>query len=181
MAAFCILFLVVALCLASTASARKQHCWSGNVNHITHHYNAKFICLLQRVLLNWNIMPPVKSPGYCSSGQTFIEIQPCEWGKEHVFVSVIDMYVIFHHRNSINPACKLCSKPSWSCMETPGSTMLTAPLRWGWKKITWWQVMTGDWIPLWAITADVNAGCMGLTKCNCKRAAPVTGAATKLL
>ena len=52
--------------------------------------------------------------------------------------------------------------------------MLTAPLRWGWV-----EDETGDWIPLWITPSDVNVVCMGLTKCNYKRALPVTVAATK--
>ena len=103
---------------------------------------------------------------------TNIDIQPCEWGKKTFVWSAINRYVTFHHRSSLIPSCKVCSKPSWSCMGTLGSTMLTAPLRWV-------EDETGDWIPLWTTPSDVNAVCVGLTNCNCKRAVPVTVAATK--
>ena len=79
--------------------------------------------------VNWSVMYPVQTPGCWSSLQPFIDIQPCEWDKE-TLVSAIDIYATFHYRSSLIPSCKVCSKPSWSC--TPGSTMLTAPLKWGW-------------------------------------------------
>ena len=62
-------------------------------------------------------------------------------------------------------ACKACSKPSWSCMGTHGSTKLAAPLKLGWE-----EDETGDWIPLWTTPPDVNAVCMELTKCSSMRA-----------
>ena len=93
--------------------------------------------------------------------------------KKHLFVSVIDRYVTFHHRRSLIPACIVCSKPSWSCMGTLGSTVLTSPWRWGWGGNA-----KGAWIPLWTLPL-VNAAGMELTKCCCKRAVPAIVAATK--
>ena len=88
-------------------------------------------------------------------------------------VSVICKYIHRHSAvrvrqaniwSSLFPACKVCIKPSWSCM---GSTMLAAPLKWGWE-----EDVTGDWSPLWTTPSE-------LTKCNCKWAVPVTVIATK--
>ena len=101
---FCMLFLVVALCLGPTACVRKQNWQSGDEYHISHQCYIKSICLLQRALLNWTIMYPVQTPGYWSSVQTFIDIQSCEWVKE-TFVSSIDRYVTFHYRSSLIPSC----------------------------------------------------------------------------
>ena len=149
-------FLVVALCLAPTASAKK-YLQSEDEYHISHQFYTRSICLLQRVLMNWSIMSPVQTPGYWSFIHTVIDIQPCGWGKQ-TFVFVIDRYVTFHHRSSLLPACKVCSKQSWSCMGTHGSTMLAAPLKWDWEKDE-----TRDCIPLWTTPPDVNVVCMELT------------------
>ena len=92
--------------------------------------------------------------------------------RHYLLDSVIDGYVIFHHRSRLISTCNVCSKPSRSC--THGSTLLIAPLRWGWE-----YDETGDWIPLWTTPPGVNAVCMGLTKCNCMGTVPVTVAATK--
>ena len=94
--------------------------------------------------------------------------------KKHLFRSLIGRYVTFHHRNSLTPTCKVCSKLSWSCMGPLGRTMLTAPLRWCWE-----EDEAGEWILPWTTTPEVNVVCIGLTKYNCKRAVPVTVAATK--
>ena len=75
-----------------------------------------------------------------------------------LFVSVINRYVTFHRRSSHMQACKVCSKPSWSCMGTHGSTMLAAPLKSGWE-----EDEAGDWIMVWSTVE----GCL------------VTGAASK--
>ena len=149
MVTFWKLFLVVPLCLASKASTRKQHWQSGDEYHISHHCYTKSICLLQMVLLNWSIMSPIQTHGYWSSVQTFILVNGA---RRHLFVPVIDRYVTFHDRSSLISACKLCSKPSWWCMGTLGSTMLTVPLRWVWE-----DNATGDWIPLWTTPPHANA------------------------
>ena len=155
MAAYCMPFIVVAPCLAPTAFTRKQYWQSGDEYHISHHWYIKYICLLQRVFVNSSSMSPVQTPVFWSSVQTFIDIQPCEWGKKKWFVSVIDRYVTFHHRSSLIPACKLCSERSWQCMGTHGSTILAAHLFWGSE-----EDATGNWIPLWTIQSDVSAVCM---------------------
>ena len=51
-------FLVLAPCLAPTASTRKHYWQSWDEYHISHNCYTKFICLLQRVLLNWSTMAP---------------------------------------------------------------------------------------------------------------------------
>ena len=82
-----------------------------------------------------------------------------------LFVSAIDRYVTFQHRSSLMQACKVRSKPRWSCMGTHGSTMLPDPLKLGWE-----DDEMGDWIPLRTTPPDVNAVCMELTKCSSMRA-----------
>ena len=149
---FCMLFLLVALCLASPVSTRKQLWQSWDKCHISHHCYTKSICLLQKVLLIRNSMSPVKTPGFGSFVQTFIDIQLCECGKE--------TFVCFFNRQicSISPQkqpypCKVCSKLSWSCMGPLGRTMLTAPLRWSWE-----EDEAGDWILSWTTPPEVKIG-----------------------
>ena len=157
---------------SSTASTRKQHWQFGDGYHISHHSIQSLSVFYRGFCWTGALCLLVQTPGCWLFVETFIDIQSCEWGKE-TCVSVIDRYVTFHHSSNLIPACKVCSKPSWSFMATCWSTMLTSLLRWGLE-----EDETDDWIPLWTIPSDVNAVSKGPTKC--KRAVPVTVAATKL-
>ena len=107
----------------------------------------------------------------CKHSSTFSYVNEA---RKHLLVFVIDRYVTFHHRSSLIPACIVCSKLSWWCMGSLGSTAPTVSLRWGWG-----EDERVDWILLWTEPPEVTAVCLGLTKCNCKRAVPVTVVATK--
>ena len=129
-----VFFLAIYNCgaVSSSNSIRKRTILAGwrRILHITP--------LLYKVYL------PVLHPGFCWTGAVcllYILLRPGHLCKQssifshvnaaskNLFVSVIDIYVTFHHRSSLIPVCKMCSKLSWSCMGTHDSTMLVAPLK----------------------------------------------------